>query len=1708
MRGLLTGTTTKLTAAAIFTCAAVAAVVTYVPQFSSEKLSLSPNSSFSSAVSSAPPECEDFIFVPCIRQAASISIPLAGSAFYLTYSSDRTTGPTNNASSGTQHFGLAGWAINVLHAYDVKEHVLTFGSGAKRRVDALSVRLNGAPALAVPSLEATEIYVFDAQGRHLQTIDGVTGFALLKFQWSDAGLLSISEIGDHTTRILRDDKGVPTSIISARGYRTRLGVKDGWLVAVATPSDHISRITTSPQGLVTEFRNATNARTSLRYDSQGKLTAIQGPTGSSLTLKGSGSANNSSTTVTTGGGRSWTHSVKSEGTRVVRTYTDAAGIHTNVEIEGNKRVLKTPDGTIYRFTLQADPQWGTAAWIPAVEAQTPAGLRWTITETRKGGPVKHQLQPQTHERTLTVDGAAWTLSYEPSSRKIAVHTPEGGSRTTTLNDKGQTLRIDQVGFAPLLYAYDSQSRLKSITHGEGADARQWRYEFNPAERTVTSIDPLGKKRVLSFDQSGHATALTTPEGNKVVAEWNELEQVTAFSPPGRTATRWNYRDDGLVDMMTLPAGADGLSLTTYGYDKDGLVTEVKQADGNGVMVKRDDAGRIKNVQTHPGSWRAEYDPKTGLKTQLEGAGETVTFAYDGSQPISETWSGMVNAKITRQFDGQGRVVAEDIADSSKIEYQYDKAGRLIQAGELTISRHPSTGQVQSERLGTLERTWRYNSFGEIVGAAITASGKSIYKLSVQRDKLGRVTERTEQFSNGKTHKRTFSYDKEDRLASVQDNDGPITRYAYDANGNLVRESSPGKTIEATYDGQDKLIRRGTDLYEYNPAGQLATSTTNSGKTFYEYDRAGRLIAVTLPSGDKVSYAIDGEGRRIGRSVDGKLAETYVYSDLLRLAAELDANGTLVNRFVYAQSTTTPTYFTKEGKSYLIVTDDIGTPRLLIDANAGTMVEKFEFDPWGRIEVASNSRVVKFGLAGGLADHDTQLVHFGVRDYSPVAARWTAPDPVEFGGGDSNLYRYSSDDPINRIDPLGTCDVGTLGLSYGAFVASATAGVVYSGASGHVDAGLFFTLGKGAGIGAGPSLQAGCLFEQGEKIPAHPVKQIEGGGRTVDVTVGVGGGYDESYSDNGSKSLQGGHSSFGGAGAVVHDTGTVVWCWTCDDGPVRPPQPLPPPHPCWLNVANCPEILRQQDRQAEAKELADKMFPGLHMPETPDEYARRKFTESVFSWGDPHLSTADGFRYDFMAVGEFTALRSDKGDMVVQVRQVPWLGLRWVSMNNAAAIKVNKDRLTIQFEQQSLILRVNGARTNLQSQLQLSGGGFIVSDGPNYRIGWPDGSSLRVSRHVWGLDLAMRLAEGRKGTVSGLLGPFTGKHADAIVTKAGTSIKSDQINYQRLYREYGDSWRITQAESLFDYEPGKSIASYDDRTFPDPNPPKIPVATENSARAICERAGVPKQALAGCILDVSVTGEAGFAMTTAAALRPLASPMLVERTAPSTKDQPNGQTFPIKIGDHVSVDKPGKGAGRIEMAGAVDEYTFTARAGTPVYLKGEPPCTNNEVVWELYNPTNTYVGGSRVCDDIGRKVLEQDGTYTIKVFGKSTAFGDYGFALLPVAADQTFPLKIGDHVSVDKPGKGAGRIEMAGAVDEYTFTARAGTPVYLKGEPPCTNNEVVWELYNPTNTYVGGSRVCDDIGRKVLEQDGTYTIKVFGKSTAFGDYGFAIQTDRR
>ena len=44
-----------------------------------------------------------------------------------------------------------------------------------------------------------------------------------------------------------------------------------------------------------------------------------------------------------------------------------------------------------------------------------------------------------------------------------------------------------------------------------------------------------------------------------------------------------------------------------------------------------------------------------------------------------------------------------------------------------------------------------------------------------------------------------------------------------------------------------------------------------------------------------------------------------------------------------------------------------------------------------------------------------------------------------------------------------------------------------------------------------------------------------------------------------------------------------------------------------------------------------------------------------TWGDPHIISIDGLKYDFQAVGEFVLLSSELGNLEIQVRQSAWRG---------------------------------------------------------------------------------------------------------------------------------------------------------------------------------------------------------------------------------------------------------------------------------------------------------------------------------------------------------------------------------------------------------------------------------------------------------------------
>ncbi len=113
----------------------------------------------------------------------------------------------------------------------------------------------------------------------------------------------------------------------------------------------------------------------------------------------------------------------------------------------------------------------------------------------------------------------------------------------------------------------------------------------------------------------------------------------------------------------------------------------------------------------------------------------------------------------------------------------------------------------------------------------------------------------------------------------------------------------------------------------------------------------------------------------------------------------------------------PDLMIKGGLTYRIISDHLGSPRLVVNSSDGTVVQRMSFDEFGNILEDSNPGFQPFGFAGGLYDQDTKLVRFGARDYSSVDGRWTSKDPIRFRGG-TNIYVYVENDPINLTDPNG------------------------------------------------------------------------------------------------------------------------------------------------------------------------------------------------------------------------------------------------------------------------------------------------------------------------------------------------------------------------------------------------------------------------------------------------------------------------------------------------------------------------------------------------------------------------------------------------------------------------------------------------------------------------------------------------------------------
>jgi RHS repeat-associated protein len=113
----------------------------------------------------------------------------------------------------------------------------------------------------------------------------------------------------------------------------------------------------------------------------------------------------------------------------------------------------------------------------------------------------------------------------------------------------------------------------------------------------------------------------------------------------------------------------------------------------------------------------------------------------------------------------------------------------------------------------------------------------------------------------------------------------------------------------------------------------------------------------------------------------------------------------------------PDYYTTSAGTFRIISDHLGSPRLIVNTSTGATVERIDYDEFGNVTQDTSPGTIPFGFAGGIYDRDTGLVRFGARDYDPSVGRWTSKDPIRFQGG-TNLYEYALCDPVNKGDPSG------------------------------------------------------------------------------------------------------------------------------------------------------------------------------------------------------------------------------------------------------------------------------------------------------------------------------------------------------------------------------------------------------------------------------------------------------------------------------------------------------------------------------------------------------------------------------------------------------------------------------------------------------------------------------------------------------------------
>jgi RHS repeat-associated protein len=854
-------------------------------------------------------------------------------------------------------------------------------------------------------------HIMSPWGRHERTIDLNTGVTLRTFEYDeDDQLMRIFDQFNKAVTIERDNAKVPTALVSPNGHRTVLTIdSNNRLQQITYPDGGTYSFDYDPDGMLTVKTDPNGNRVNYRYSSTGKLGRITDEEGGSTVYTRRRNYDGSiliKVTSAEGKVRSYLDDDKN-GYRTVTT--DANGNRTEfIDPIGPTATSHLSNGTRldYQYTLD---QRSKRKYPQTVTETTPSGLARNTTRNRQ---YEDDNGDGAHDRfvnTISINGKPTIVEQDVIQAEIRTSSPEGRSIITRYDPL--TLATESVhtpGLHPMHFEYDGKGRLTAIS----TDTRRTQFIYNGDGFLESVINPDQRTTTFEHDAVGRVVAIHRPDGSTIRHQYDPMGNLKMLINAAEIEHGFDYNKVNLKAEYATP----GSGVYRYHYNRDRQLIEIEFPSGRALNYIYE-GNQLTEVQTPVDSIDYSYRCCRQLESASK-AGETISFQYDGKLVTTQFLSGLLNREIRYTYNDDFMVEEIRYAEGGEV-LAYDDDGLLTERGAFEIERNADNGLPDSLTDGSYNETRLYNGYGEISEKVVAIGPRIPMEWVVVRDAVGRIIRKTE-IVNNESVELSYSYDAMDRLRQVARNGFMVENYTYDSRGVRIKESNHYKGTTAIfyhYSDEDHLLTSGDTVYTYNMDGYLTSKNEEGRITTYRYNLLGNLLEVILPDGVRISYDYDPLGRRISKRINGVIVEKYLWESLTRLLGVYDSADNLIMRFRYVNARM-PVAMTHKGNSYYLVYDPIGSLRGIVDED-GNFVKQVDYDSFGKVITDSApSLTIPFGFAGGLYDADTHLIRFSQRDYDPDIGRWTAKDPIFFSGGDTDLYGYVRNDPINFIDPYG------------------------------------------------------------------------------------------------------------------------------------------------------------------------------------------------------------------------------------------------------------------------------------------------------------------------------------------------------------------------------------------------------------------------------------------------------------------------------------------------------------------------------------------------------------------------------------------------------------------------------------------------------------------------------------------------------------------